>query len=72
MGREASLNYCFESRAANFDLIRYVLIIFTSFNMVDELEKTFPEFIGSWVKEGFSDKVVIIGFPYDQGARLAG
>lgn len=40
--------------------------------MVDELDKIYPEFIGEWVKEGFSDKLVLIGFPYDLGARQAG
>jgi hypothetical protein len=40
--------------------------------MVDELDKIYPEFIGEWVKEGFYDKLVIIGFPYDLGARQAG
>jgi arginase family enzyme len=40
--------------------------------MVDELDKIYPEFIGEWVKEGFHEKLVIIGFPYDQGARQAG
>ena len=50
---------------------RYVLLMFT-FKMVDELDKIYPEFIGEWVKEGFHDKLVIIGFPYDIGARQAG
>ncbi len=48
--------------------VRYVLLIFT-FKMVDELDKIYPEFIGEWVKEGFHDKLVLIGFPYDLGAR---
>jgi arginase family enzyme len=40
--------------------------------MVDELDKIYPQFLGDWVKEGFADKLVIIGFPYDLGARQAG
>ena len=40
--------------------------------MVDELDKTYPLFIGDWIKEGFNEKLVIIGFPYDLGARQAG
>jgi hypothetical protein len=37
--------------------------------MVDELDKTYPLFIGDWIKEGFNEKLVLIGFPYDLGAR---
>jgi hypothetical protein len=29
------------------------------------------QYIGEIVSEGFSDKIVIMGFPYDHGARRA-
>lgn len=31
-----------------------------------------PEFICDMIKDGFYEKIVIIGFPYDHGARKAG
>ena len=31
-----------------------------------------PEWIGDLIHEGFYDKLVLIGFPYDEGAKKAG
>ena len=38
--------------------------------MQEELKK--PEWIGDLIHDGFYDKIVLIGFPYDEGARKAG
>lgn len=31
-----------------------------------------PEWLGDLIREGFYDKIVLIGFPFDEGARKAG
>ena len=31
-----------------------------------------PQYICDIIKDGFYDKIVLIGFPYDHGARKAG
>ena len=31
-----------------------------------------PVWLGDLIRNGFYDKVVLIGFPYDEGARKAG
>lgn len=31
-----------------------------------------PVWLGDLIRDGFYDKVVLIGFPYDEGARKAG
>ena len=31
-----------------------------------------PVWLGDLIRDGFYDKVVLIGFPYDEGARMAG
>ena len=31
-----------------------------------------PEWLGDLIRDGFYDKIVLIGFPFDEGARKAG
>ena len=43
------------------------------FDEKKEEEKTEePRWLGDLIHESFYDKLVIIGFPYDEGAKLAG
>lgn len=30
------------------------------------------EYLGDLIRDGFYDKLIIIGFPYDEGAKRAG
>ncbi len=36
------------------------------------MESIHPDYIGGLIKEGFYDKLVIIGFPYDVGSKESG
>lgn len=38
----------------------------------EEEVKAAPVWLGDLIRDGFYDKVVLIGFPYDEGARKAG
>ena len=38
----------------------------------NEEVKSAPVWLGDLIRDGFYDKVVLIGFPYDEGARKAG
>lgn len=40
--------------------------------MEEKKEKTKTGYIGDLIKDGFYDKLVIIGFPYDEGATKSG
>lgn len=41
--------------------------------MVDNTNtQTLPQYIGQIVTDGFYDPLVLIGFPYDDGAKKAG
>jgi len=51
------------------------------FNITDSKEEgeenkqdvtTEPVWLGDLIRDGFYDKLVIIGFPFDKGAKLAG
>lgn len=37
-----------------------------------EAEEKAPVWLGDLIRDGFYDKLVLIGFPYDDGARKAG
>ena len=53
-----------------FDGQSSVLNSIEDVKMQEELKK--PEWIGDLIHDGFYDKIVLIGFPYDEGARKAG
>ena len=36
------------------------------------VEEKAPVWLGDLMQDGFYDKVVLIGFPYDEGAKQAG
>ena len=40
-------------------------------NAMDQLPASDPVWLGDLIRDGFYDKLVLIGFPYDEGARKA-
>ena len=42
------------------------------FAVAATLTKADPVWLGDLIRDGFYDKLVLIGFPYDEGARKAG